>query len=198
MSGDYEEGGVRLRMILRDSIYGISRSAILRLARNAGVKEMSGKLHEDVREVIRNYLHSLLKNTVLYMQSAGRKVVRVSDVEAAFRFMGISLMLLNDVKKPEISKTPFRRLVREVAQEFADNLRFSPESFDLIQKYIETYTTAIIQVANKNALHAGRVRIIQSDIKLALFCRNSESGEKGGRSARRPRVRSGDVDQSKE
>ena len=49
-------GAMRHRKLLRGSIYGITKPAIRRLARRAGVKRISGFIYDETRRVLRAFL----------------------------------------------------------------------------------------------------------------------------------------------
>ena len=52
-------GAKRHRKILRDTIQGITKPAIKRLARRGGVKRISGLIYEETRGVLKIFLTSL-------------------------------------------------------------------------------------------------------------------------------------------
>ena len=78
-------------------------------------------------------------------------------------------------KKPGfvIPVAPFHRLVREVAQDFKTDLRFSVEALRLIQYYIEAKLHDIFNDAVIAAIHAGRQTLYPKDIQLARYIRDS-------------------------
>ena len=55
-------GAKRHRKVIRDSIQGITKPAIRRLARRGGVKRISGLIYEECRGVLKMYVK---KNTRL-------------------------------------------------------------------------------------------------------------------------------------
>jgi len=66
-----------------------------------------------------------------------------------------------------IPKRAFQRLVREVAQEFAANLRFQSHALLAMQEASETFLTTVFEDTNLCAIHARRVTIMPSDMQLA-------------------------------
>lgn len=66
-----------------------------------------------------------------------------------------------------IRKAPFQRLVREVMQQTKDSLRMSRSSVEAIQEATESYMTSLFADANLCTLHAKRVTLMGSDLKLA-------------------------------
>ncbi|CAD6981728.1 unnamed protein product [Tilletia controversa] len=56
-------GGARRHVrILRDNIKGITNPAIRRLARRGGVKRISAGVYDEVREVLRTFLESVIRS----------------------------------------------------------------------------------------------------------------------------------------
>lgn len=63
-------------------------------------------------------------------------------------------------------KQPFQRLIREIAQDFKDDLRFEAGVCDLLQLAAEDYLIKICQGANMAAIHAGRETVYPKDVQL--------------------------------
>ena len=76
-------GGARRRKILRDSIKGVTKPAIKRLAHVAGVKQLSGLMYEETRGILVNYLKTLIRDALTYMEHCRRRTLSVKDVEMA-------------------------------------------------------------------------------------------------------------------
>lgn len=70
---------------------------------------------------------------------------------------------------------PFERLVREIAQDFKDELRFSRQSIDQLQTLLERYLVDLAEHANLEAIHAKRVTIMPKDLQLARRVRNERA-----------------------
>jgi len=68
---------------------------------------------------------------------------------------------------------PFDRLIREIAQDYIDEARFSPNALRSIQLIIESYLISIFQVAGLLTKHADRETLMPSDIKLAKSIKES-------------------------
>ena len=66
-----------------------------------------------------------------------------------------------------IRKLPFQRLVREVAQDFKNDLRFQSHAIMAMQEAAEAYLTSLFEDTNLCAIHAQRVTIMPKDIQLA-------------------------------
>ena len=66
-----------------------------------------------------------------------------------------------------IPKLPFQRLVREIAQEYKNDLRFKSDSLGAMQEACEAYLVGLFEDSNLCAVHAKRVTIMPKDIQLA-------------------------------
>ena len=70
-----------------------------------------------------------------------------------------------------IRKLPFQRLVKEVADDFRDDLRFQSHAIMALQEASEAYLVSPFEDTNLCAVHAKRVTIMPKDLKLALRIR---------------------------
>ena len=68
----------------------------------------------------------------------------------------------------------FKDLLREVGQDFANDLRFSKEGMALLQYSIEEYIIDLFSDANLNTIHAGRKSVKPKDIQLARRVRGEK------------------------
>jgi histone H3 len=76
-----------------------------------------------------------------------------------------------------IRGAPFRRLVREIADDVRLDTRFQPDAFLAIQEAVEQYAIDLFQVSNLVAIHAERPTIQAKDLKLAVEIRRTGRGE---------------------
>ena len=74
-----------------------------------------------------------------------------------------------------IGMLPFQRLVREIAQDYKTDLRFSKEAVTLLQYAAEHYLVKLLEDTNLNAIHAKRQKIEPKDIQLARRIRGERS-----------------------
>lgn len=205
---------------LRDNIQGITKSAIRRLAQRGGVKRMSGLVYEEIRGITKVVMEALLKDAVIYMESARRITVQEGDVAAALPSAGLPKMwkspkkkrvrrrergrvgeeveveqmrpqrphrfkpgtrALMDIRKYQkttdllIPKLPFQRLMREIAQDFKTDLRFSEDALLLCQAAVENYLIELFEDANLCAISAHRVTVQANDLQLARRIRKERS-----------------------
>lgn len=73
-----------------------------------------------------------------------------------------------------LRKLPFRRLVREIAQDFhRDDLRFGRDAFVALQEASEAFLTELFGEANLCAIHDKRVTLLQRDLQLAQKIRKA-------------------------
>ena len=84
-------GAKRHRKIYRDSVLGITKPAIRRLARRGGVKRISGLIYEETRALAKMFVHNILLDAVTYMEHAKRHTVTVTDVAFALKRHGRTL-----------------------------------------------------------------------------------------------------------
>lgn len=66
-----------------------------------------------------------------------------------------------------IRKLPFQRLVREIAQDFKNDLRFQGNAILALQEAAEMHLVEIFENTQLCAVHAKRITIMPKDIQLA-------------------------------
>jgi len=86
-----QSGTKRHQKIRRNSIMGVTKPAIRRLARRGGVKRMQDKIYDEIRGILKEDLEEVLHIAILYAESAGRKTVTAMDVVFALNRMGRTL-----------------------------------------------------------------------------------------------------------
>ena len=74
-----------------------------------------------------------------------------------------------------IRKLPFQRLVREIAQDYRNDLRFQSLAVLALQEATEAYLVSLFEDTNLCAIHAKRVTIMPKDIQLARRIRGERS-----------------------
>ena len=74
-----------------------------------------------------------------------------------------------------VRKLPFQRLVREIAQDFKNDLRFQGTAIVALQEATEAYLVSLFEDTNLCAIHAKRVTIMPKDIQLARRIRGERS-----------------------
>jgi histone H3/H4 len=63
-----------------------------------------------------------------------------------------------------IRKLPFQRLVREIASEFKNDLRFQSSAVLALQEATEAFIVGLFEDTNLAAIHAKRVTIMPKDM----------------------------------
>ena len=74
-----------------------------------------------------------------------------------------------------IRKMPFQRLVREIAQDMKNDLRFQSTAILALQEAAEAYLTGLFEDTNLCAIHARRVTIMPKDMQLARRIRGERA-----------------------
>lgn len=74
-----------------------------------------------------------------------------------------------------IPKAPLRRLIREVAAPYKDDLRFSGPALDALQQASEAYVTDLFADANECAIQHDRVTVEPKDMRLAMKMRHDHT-----------------------
>jgi len=77
-----------------------------------------------------------------------------------------------------IRKAPFQRLVREVARDVKTELRFQSSALDALQEATEAYIVNVFEDAQLCAIHAKRVTLMPSDVRLAIRIRGDSKYNK--------------------
>lgn len=73
-----------------------------------------------------------------------------------------------------LRKLPFQRLVREIAQNFKNDLRFQSTAILATQEACEAYLISLFEDTNLCAIHSKRVTIMPKDIQLARRIRGEK------------------------
>ncbi|KAH0531991.1 hypothetical protein TsFJ059_000745 [Trichoderma semiorbis] len=84
-------GVKRHRKILRDSIHGVTKPAIRRLARRGGVKRISAMVYEETRVALKAFLEGVLRDVVTYVDYRRAKTVTLEDVLHSLKRRGRTL-----------------------------------------------------------------------------------------------------------
>ena len=74
-----------------------------------------------------------------------------------------------------IRKLPFERLVKEIAQDFKADMRFTGSAVLAFQESAEAYLVQLFEDTNLCAIHAKRVTIMPKDIQLDMRLRGERS-----------------------
>jgi histone H3 len=74
-----------------------------------------------------------------------------------------------------IRKLPFQRLVREIASEYKNDLRFQSSAVMALQEAAEAYIVGVFEDTNLCAIHGKRVTIMPKDMQLARRIRGERT-----------------------
>lgn len=84
-------GKARVSVIKERTLEGITKPAIRRLARRGGVKRISKPIYDEVRQELRIFLETTLRDATTYCEHSKRKTVRPLDVVYALKRKGRDL-----------------------------------------------------------------------------------------------------------
>lgn len=74
-----------------------------------------------------------------------------------------------------VRKLPFQRLVRELAQDYKQDLRFQKSAVLALQEASEAYLVSLFEDTNLCAIHAKRVTVMPKDMQLARRIRGERA-----------------------
>ena len=85
--GGYGKVGAKrhTKKTIRETILGVTKPAIRRLARRGGVKRISALIYDEARLVLKGFLEQVIKDSVTYCEHAKRKTVTALDVVYALK-----------------------------------------------------------------------------------------------------------------
>lgn len=78
----------RHRKTLKNTIDGITRNDIRRLARRGGVKRLSGVIYDETRTELKDFLERVIHDVINYTDHAHRKTISGLDVVYALKHKG--------------------------------------------------------------------------------------------------------------
>ncbi len=185
-------GGVQYLMLGRgvividDNIQGITKSAIVRLLRRAGVTAQSSLVYEETRDLIQRFLTNSIQRIMKQTKYGRRNTVLDKDVREGFRSLGISLVG-KDVSKGKTFAFPTgmtasrkiqmaqkstkyaipRASLKRVIKDIAGSLRWSSDAIALLHSATEAHMVDLFVDTRMCAAHAKRKTLQPKDIQLA-------------------------------
>jgi len=141
-----------------------------RLYKVGYVRERGKQKREGVGGMERTKLSARMRT--VGVQGAGKTARKAVPVKKPHRYR-TGTVALREIKRYQVSTelllrgAPFMRLVREIAQEFKSDLRFSSESFSVLQAALEAFLVSRFENSNLCAIHAKRVTVMVKDMQLA-------------------------------
>jgi histone H3/H4 len=116
------------------------------------------------------YIHSCLITKKTRKKKI--KTVDAAGVKKSHRFRP-GTVALREIKKFQkmsncltFAKFPFERFVRQVVNKNNTGMKISKDVFIILQYFIEQYVVGILKDANAAAIHAGRVKLMLTDIEF--------------------------------
>lgn len=112
------------------------------------------------------------RKTPVGVKAAKKSSVPTHGVKKTHRFRP-GTVALREIRKYQkstellVRKLPFQRLVREVATNFKQDLRFQSSAVLALQEATESYMVGLFEDTNLCAIHAKRVTIMVKDMQLA-------------------------------
>ena len=79
---------LKRKKFTKEIILGVTKPAIRRLARRGGVKRISANIYEECRGVLKNFMETVVKDSVTYTEHARRKTVTAMDVVYSLKRQG--------------------------------------------------------------------------------------------------------------
>jgi histone H3 len=118
------------------------------------------------------------KDTARKAAKVGKKAAKKSAASGVKKGKGSrkwhpGTVALRQIKKYQKStdlllrKAPFQRLVRELAGNYKDGLRFASSAVAALQEATESYVVSLLSDTNLCAVHSRRVTIMPRDLHLA-------------------------------
>ena len=105
-------------------------------------------------------------------KSAAGKVMSGVKKPHRYRPGTVSLREIRKYQKSTellLRKSPFMRLVRELAQTYKSDLRFTSQAIECLQTACEAFVIRRFENANKCAIHERRVTIMPKDMQLSAW-----------------------------
>ena len=87
-AGASKSGSKRHKKVFKDSLKGITKPALRRLARRAGCKRVSAQIYEDARSNLRNFVEVVVYYALAFKDCFGRRTVSLKDVNLALKKRG--------------------------------------------------------------------------------------------------------------
>jgi len=137
---------------------------------------ISSLSYEEIRYILNDYLTKVLKNCILIVEYCGKKTVSskhvypcLSNIPASIskKTKRCSVSKKDDSFCFDFPKETFKRLVRDISNDFLLNIKFSDESFYLLQMDTENYIKKILNNAILITINSNRTTLFPKDINLS-------------------------------
>lgn len=179
-----------------------SNAALHRLAFKAGAFRINAEVYPILRYLIKDLLDNIIRLSVEYADYERKKIVSVQHVQHAMNVLGkafyvhegkmktcpVSTKKKVDTKLVEyqnqsdcltLAKAPVVKLIKEVAQDYKQECKWSEDALINVQIVLEDMLHKIISVAMKIVANGERKTLDASSLKLAIdILKNTCKGEK--------------------
>ena len=124
------------------------------------------------KQTARKSTGGMAPRKVLATKAARKSAPATGGVKKPHRYRP-GTVALREIRKYQkstqllIRKLPFQRLIREVAGEFKEDLRFQSHAIMALQEASEAWLIRLFEDTNRCAIHAKRVTIFPKDLQLA-------------------------------
>ena len=149
-------------------------------ARRSGCGEGFAKRMARTKQTARKSTGGKAPRKQLALKAARKSGPLVGGVRRGHRYRP-GTVALREIRRYQkstellIRKLPFQRLVREIAQDFKNDLRFQSEAVMALQEAAEYYLVGLFEDSNLCAIHAHRVTVMPKDIQLARRLRGERT-----------------------
>jgi histone H3/H4 len=132
------------------------------------------------KQTARKMMGGKAPRRALAAKKKARKSAPAAESRKPFRYRPGTLAL-REIRKYQKStelllrKSPFQRLVREIAQDYRSFLRFQSSALLALQEACEAYMVGMFEDSNLCAIHAKRVTVFPKDIQLARRIRGERN-----------------------
>ena len=131
------------------------------------------------KQTARKSTGSKVPKKQLVQKTAKKSTINSIELKKSHRYKP-GTVALREIRKLQkstellIRRLPFQRLVRELAQDFRNDLRFQSSAVLALQEAAEAYLVTLFEDTNLCAIHAKRVTIMPKDIQLARRIRGEK------------------------
>lgn len=182
-------GAKRVDHLIFEEIRGIMRLAMENILKDAITHtEHERRKTVSLRDMVRGIddatgVHLAVGKDMKTKQCsvASKKTVSTSEKPHRFKPGTVSLRKIRKYQSQSaclyIPQAAFKRLTRELAQDYKEDLRFSEDAVIALQYYIEGYLVELLGQAAICAMHDGkRATVMVKDLKLVRTVRKETAG----------------------
>lgn len=170
----------------------VTAAAVTRMARQGGVKSLSGLIPEEANGIFNIWLENVTRGATVMTEYAKRKTVMPEDVTYALQRTGQAIystgmeqtmkrckalpakdaikQIRAAQKQSECAHIPAAAFER-AARRAAGNFRWSPPALGVLQAAGEAYMVNLFAAANLAAIHAKRATLMPKDLQLVRAIR---------------------------